>query len=98
MTSMTRSRDKSTPEPSSDEEAPLADPLKTEDASRVHELFKSLTPGEQDEILRRIITDGGLSRLVSMVQDIHTPGAVDLILDQVEYYHFFPFPKDLKRE
>ncbi len=95
---MTGSQDKSTPEPLSDEEAPLADPVKSEDASRVHELFKSLTPDEQDEILRRIITDGGLERLVSMVQDIRTPGAVDLVLDQVEYYHFLPFPKDLKRE
>lgn len=62
--------------------------------AQVHELFKSLPEDEQDEILRMIIDDGGLQRLVSVVQDINTPGAVELMLDRVEYYHFLPVVKD----
>ena len=58
------------------------------------ELFDSLTSDEQDEILRLIISDGGFDRLMEIVQANDTPGAVDLFLDRVRYYHFFRTVKE----
>lgn len=84
-----------------DDKIPVIKPLNEEDlitsgegvtdpASNSVELFKNLDTDQQDEILRMILTDGGLSRLMSVVQDVTTPGAFDILLDQVQYYHFFP--------
>ncbi len=62
----------------------------TDPASNSVEFFKKLDTDQQDEILRMILTDGGLGRLMSVIQDVTTPGAFDIFLDQVQYYHFFP--------
>jgi hypothetical protein len=54
------------------------------------EFFKKLSPDDQDDILRMIIYEGGVDRLLSVIQSTDTPGAVDLFLDQVQYFHFLP--------
>ena len=71
------------------EEIPAGSPDGTEQRTRVYEVFMSLSEDDQNEILRMILSEGGVTRLMSLTQGISTPGALDLILDQVQYYHFF---------
>lgn len=84
-----------------DDKTPVIKPLNEEDlittvegitepATNSVEFFKKLNTDQQDEILRMILTEGGLGRLMSAIQDVTTPGAFDIFLDQVQYYHFFP--------
>jgi len=63
-------------------------------AEGVHALYKTLSEPEQDELLTMLLSDGGLQRLSTVAQDLNTPGAVDLLLDNVEYYHFFRSVKE----
>ena len=58
-------------------------------AGNVHDLYKTLSDVEQEELLRMLLSEGGLQRVASVVQNINTPGAVDMLLDRVRYYHFF---------
>ncbi len=58
------------------------------------ELYHKLSTDDKQEILKMIIDEGGIAQLASVVQDINTPGAVDLLLDKIEYYHFYPSVKD----
>ena len=59
-----------------------------EPISRVYEVFKSLSDDEQEEMLRLILTEGGVTKLFSLAQSVSTPGAMDLVLDRISYYHF----------
>jgi len=54
------------------------------------ELYRKLSTDDKQEILRMIIDEGGIAQLASVVQDLNTPGAYDLLLDNIEYYHFYP--------
>jgi len=56
--------------------------------------FKTLTHDEQNEILRMILSEGGLTRLMSVVLDAGEVGDWDLWLDRVSYYHFLPSVKE----
>jgi hypothetical protein len=60
----------------------------------ITELFYTLSRDEQDEILRLIILDGGFNRILSAIQDVTTPGAFDIFLDKVQYFHFLRSVKD----
>lgn len=52
------------------------------------EIFSSLSLEEQDEILKLIIAKGGIGRLLSIIHSGDTPGALELFLDRIHYYHF----------
>lgn len=58
--------------------------------SRAVELFKSLTEEEQDEVLRCILSEGGVKRILAALGARESPGALEVFLDAVEYYHFLP--------
>ncbi|MFH1676102.1 MAG: hypothetical protein ABIC40_03670 [bacterium] len=54
------------------------------------ESFKALSVEDQDEIIRTFISDGGLTRLASIIRAADSPGIWDIISDQVSYWHFYP--------
>lgn len=68
--------------------------ISSEPHSAVMELFQAMTRDQQDEILRMILLDDGINRLLSAVTDTATPGAFDIFLDNVQYYHFFRCVKE----
>ncbi len=72
------------------EEMPLLSGDQSEVVTRVYEVFKGLNKDEQDEVLRRIFAEDGPGRLMTVAEDMSTPGALDLILDRISYYHFLP--------
>ena len=55
----------------------------------VHDLIKMLDETEHDELMKMLTGDGGIRKMSAVTQDINTPGAIELLLDRVEYYHFF---------
>jgi hypothetical protein len=60
----------------------------------VTDLFYTLSTDEQDEILRLIILEGGFNRILAAIQDVTTPGAFDIFLDKVQYFHFLRSVKE----
>ena len=63
-------------------------------SGRVYEVFQSLTDEEVEEMLHLIITEVSPDRLYQLANGLHTPGAFDLVLDDIGYHHFFPMVKD----
>jgi len=76
------------------EGTPSPDPMLPDTVRTPIELFESLTVDEQDEVLRLIIRQDGFGRLAKLVQNTDTPGAMDLFLDRVKYFHFLPLVRD----
>jgi hypothetical protein len=76
------------------EEMPSPNPVLPEQIPTPFDIFQSLSIEEQDEVLRMIIGQDGFGRIAKLVQSNDTPGAMDLFLDRVRYYHFLPMVKD----
>ena len=62
--------------------------------SRALELFKSLSEEEQDEVLRWILSEGGVERLLTALGARDAPGSLEVFLGRVGYHHFLPVVKD----
>ena len=62
--------------------------------SRVYEVFESLSDDEVEEMLHLIISEVSPERLYQLANGLHTPGAFDLVFDEIGYHHFFPIMKD----
>ena len=54
------------------------------------DLFKKLSNEEQDEILKMIISEGGMKRILSLFEIQNSSGNIDLFFDRIRYYHFLP--------
>lgn len=54
------------------------------------ELFRNLTEEDQDELLRMIIAEGDIKRIISLAESMALPGNIELFLDRVQYHHFLP--------
>jgi hypothetical protein len=65
------------------------------ETSHVYEVFQSLTDDEIEEMLHLIISEVSPERLYQLANGLHTPGAFDLVFDEIGYYHFFPVVKDI---
>src|SRR4030042_691519 len=62
--------------------------------AEVHALYKKLSVDQQADLLKLILSDDDLPNISQVVQNLNTPGAIDLLLDQICYYHFFPAVKE----
>jgi hypothetical protein len=62
--------------------------------AEVHALYKKLSVDEQADLLKLILNDEDLPDISQVVQKITAPGAIDLLLDRISYYHFFPAVKE----
>jgi hypothetical protein len=76
------------------DEMPSPNPGLPELVPSVVEMFESMSIEDQDEILRLIMGKDGFERLARLVHSTDTPGAMDLFLDRVRYYHFFRVVED----
>lgn len=65
-----------------------------EPVSPAFDVFKSLSPEEQDDVIRLIIEEGGINKLLSILQADELPGVGHLMLDNVRYYNFFPMVRE----
>jgi len=70
------------------EDSPGRDVVAPENAAQALDFIRSLSVEEQNEVIRMLVREGGINRLVDAVQANDTPGAFDLFLDRIEYWHF----------
>ena len=64
----------------------------------VLEVFRNLTKEDQDELLRMIISEGDIKRIISLAESMSLPGNVELFLDRVQYHHFLPIAENVSED
>ena len=71
-------------------------PKSADPSPSVAEIFQNMSIEDQDEIIRMILANGDFNRLARIIKTSDTPGAVDLFLDRIGYFHFLPMVKEKK--
>jgi len=66
--------------------------------AEIHALYKNLTSDEQADFLKLVLGETNLLNISDIVQDLNTPGALDLLMDKISYYHFYPVFRETKIE
>jgi hypothetical protein len=72
-------------------------PVVPESGENHIEYFRNLSLEDQDEILRMILAEGGIKRIISLFELQDMPGNMDLFFDRVQYHHFLPVVEERPR-